>query len=85
MSKLPIGMKETVMLNPPSVHIPVLVGLMPLAMALASDVTVRYIDNRIHYLGGMAVIKAEQSGQKTAVETPHVCAEPSTGGLKACA
>lgn len=68
-SKLPIGLKESVRLNPPSVHLPVIVGLMPLAMALASDVTVRYCDNRIHYLGGMAVIKAEQSGQKTAVET----------------
>jgi hypothetical protein len=67
--QLPIGLKESVKLNPPSVQLPVLVGLMPLAMALASDVTVRYCDNRIHYLGGMAVIKAEQSGNKTAVET----------------
>lgn len=67
--QLPIGLKESVKLNPPSVQLPVLVGLMPLAMALASDVTVRYCDNRIHHLGGMSVIKAEQSGQKTAVET----------------
>ena len=67
--QLPVGLKESVKLNPPSVHMPVLVGLMPLAMALASDVTVRYCDNRIHHLGGMSVIKAEQSGQKTAVET----------------
>ena len=67
--QLPIGLKESVKLNPPSVHLPVIVGLMPLAMALASDVTVRYCDNRIHHLGGMSVIKAEQSGQKTAVET----------------
>ena len=67
--QLPVGLKESVKLNPPSVQLPVLVGLMPLAMALASDVTVRYCDNRIHHLGGMSVIKAEQSGQKTAVET----------------
>lgn len=66
---MPIGLKESLKGNPQSVHMPVIVGLMPLAMALASDVTVRYCDKRIHHLGGMAVIKAEQSGNKTAVET----------------
>lgn len=66
---MPIGLKESLKGNPQSVHMPVIVGLMPLAMALASDVTVRYCDKRIHHLGGMAIIKAEQSGNKTAVET----------------
>ena len=66
--QLPIGLKESVKGNPDFLVMPTLVGVMPLAMALASDVTVRYIDKRIHHLGSMAIIKTEQANHKAVIE-----------------
>lgn len=66
--QLPIGLKESVKGNPDFLVMPILVGIMPLTMALASDVTVRYIDNRIHHLGSMAIIKTEQANHKAVIE-----------------
>ena len=66
--QLPIGLKESLKGNPPAIHLPLIVGMMPALMALASDVSVRYCDGRIHYLGGMAIIKAQQANNKSAVK-----------------
>lgn len=66
--KLPIGLRESLKGMPENMYVPLLVGLMPALMALASDVEVRYCDGRIHYLGGMAIIKAEQANNKSAVK-----------------
>lgn len=66
--QLPLGLKESVKGNPDFLVMPTLVGVMPLAMALASDVTVRYIDKRIHHLGSMAIIKTEQANHKAVIE-----------------
>lgn len=66
--QLPIGIKESMRGNPPALHLPLIVGMMPALMALASDVSFRYCDGRIHYLGGMAIIKAPQANNKSAVK-----------------
>ena len=65
---LPIGLKESLKGNPENIHLPLIVGVMPVLMALASDVEVRYIDGRRQYLGGMAIIKADQANNKSAIE-----------------
>jgi hypothetical protein len=46
---------------------PHLTGLMPALMALADGVTYRYCDGKIHHLGGMAIIRAEQSSHKKTI------------------
>lgn len=66
--QLPVGIKESLKGNPPQIHLPLVVGMMPALMALASDVNVKYCDGRIHYLGGMAIIKAPQANNKSAVK-----------------
>ena len=66
--QLPLGLRESLKGNPPIMHMPLLVGIMPCLMALASDVEVRYIDGRRHHLGGMSIIKAEQASNKSAIE-----------------
>ena len=68
LNSLPIGLKESLKGNPPSLYLPLIVGEMPLLMAMASDVSVKYCDGRIQYLGGMAIIKAEQASNKSAIE-----------------
>ena len=65
---LPVGLKESMKGNPESIHLPLIVGLMPVLMAFASDVEVKYIDGRRQYLGGMAIIKADQANNKSAIE-----------------
>jgi len=66
--QLPIGLKESITGNPDFLSMPSIVGIMPLCMAMASDVTVRYIDKRIHNLGGMAIINTEQANHKGLIE-----------------
>ena len=66
--QLPIGLKESLKGNPPSMHLPLIVGMMPALMALASDVSFKLCDGRISYLGGMAIIKARQASNKSAVK-----------------
>ena len=66
--QLPIGLKESITGNPDFLSMPSIIGIMPLCMALASDVTVRYIDKRIHSLGGMSIINTEQANHKGLIE-----------------
>ena len=53
---------------PDTYIMPILVGAMPALMALADGVTYRYCDGKIHHLGGMAVIKSEQSSNKSVIK-----------------
>lgn len=65
---MPIGLRESMKGNPECMHMPLVVGLMPCLMAMASDVEVRYIDGRRHHLGGMSIIQADQASNKSAIE-----------------
>ena len=67
-SKLPIGLRESVKNRPANMHMPLIVGQMPALMALADGVSVRYCDGRIQQLGGMSIIIGEQASNKSAVE-----------------
>ena len=53
---------------PDSFIMPHLTGLMPALMALADGVTYRYCDGKIHHLGCMAIIMAEQSSNKSTIK-----------------
>lgn len=52
---------------PDTFIMPHLTGLMPALMSLADGVTVRYCDGKIHHLASMAIIMAEQSGNKSTI------------------
>ena len=65
--KLPIGLRESLQGKPEKVKMPILAGIMPLAMAYASDVRVRYCDGKIHRLNGMSIIVGNQASGKSAV------------------
>ena len=67
-SQLPIGLREILRKRPENLHLPLLVGQMPVMMALADRVTVRYCDGKMMQLGGMAIIIGEQASNKSAVE-----------------
>ena len=53
---LPIGLKESLVGVPVSMHMPTLVGIMPICGAYADGVEVEYCDGNIHSLGLMAII-----------------------------
>ena len=67
-NKLPIGLREILKSRPQNLHLPLLIGQMPALMALADGVTVRYCDNKMMQLGGMAIIVGEQASNKSAIE-----------------
>ena len=67
-NKLPIGLREILKSRPQNLHLPLLIGQMPALMALADGVTVRYCDNKMMQLGGMAIIVGEQASNKAAIE-----------------
>ena len=64
---LPIALQASLRPYPDSFIMPHLTGLMPALMALADGVTVRYCDGKIQHLGGMAIITAEQSSNKSTI------------------
>ena len=65
---LPIGLRESLVGVPPSMHMPVLVGVMPICGAYADGVEVEYCDGNIHRLGLMAIIRGEQASNKSVVK-----------------
>ena len=67
-SKLPIGLKESLKPYPEKMWPALIVGQMPALMALADGVTYRYCDGKTSYLGGMAIILGEQASNKSCIE-----------------
>ena len=62
---LPIGLKESLVGVPVSMHMPVLCSLMPLAAAYADQVEVRYCDGEMQKLGMMSIVYGEQASGKS--------------------
>jgi hypothetical protein len=67
-NKLPIGLKESLVGVPVSMHMPVLCGIMPICAAYADQVTVEYCDGNTHRLGLMSIIRGEQASNKSVVK-----------------
>ena len=65
---LPIGLKESLVGVPVSMHMPVLCGVMPIAAAYADQVEVEYCDGNTHHLGLMSIIRGEQASNKSVVK-----------------
>ena len=65
---LPIGLKESLVGVPVSMHMPLLCGIMPMAAAYADQVEVEYCDGNIHRLGLMSIIRGEQASNKSVVK-----------------
>ena len=65
---LPIGLKESLVGVPVSMHMPVLCGIMPICGAYADGVEVEYCDGNTHHLGLMAIIHGEQASNKSVVK-----------------
>jgi hypothetical protein len=65
---LPIGLKESLVGVPVSMHMPLLCGIMPMAAAYADQVEVEYCDGNIHHLGLMSIIRGEQASNKSVVK-----------------
>ncbi len=65
---LPIGLKESLVGVPVSMHMPVLCGIMPIAATYADQVTVEYCDGNTQRLGLMSIIRGEQASNKSVVK-----------------
>ena len=65
---LPIGLKESLVGVPVSMHMPVVCGIMPICATYADQVTVEYCDGNIHRLGLMSIIRGEQASNKSVVK-----------------
>ena len=65
---LPIGLRESLVGVPVSMHMPVLCGLMPIAAAYADQVEVEYCDGNTHHLGLMTIVRGEQASNKSVVK-----------------
>ena len=68
LNKLPIGLKESLVGVPPSMHMPVLCGVLPIAAAYADQVEVEYCDGNRQHLGLMSIIRGEQASNKSVVK-----------------
>ena len=67
--KLPIGLKESLVGIPESMHMPVLCAVLPIAATYADGVEVEYCDGQIHRLGLMSIIRGEQASNKSICKT----------------
>ena len=65
---LPIGLKESLVGVPVSMHMPVLCGVLPIAAAYADQVEVEYCDGNRQHLGLMSIIRGEQASNKSVVK-----------------
>ena len=65
---LPIGLKESLVGVPVSMHMPVLCGVMPICGAYADQVEVEYCDGNLQHLGLMSIIRGEQASNKSVVK-----------------
>ena len=64
-SKLPIGLKESLVGVPQNMHLPVLCSVLPIAGAYADQVEVEYCDGNTQHLGIMSIILGEQASGKS--------------------
>ena len=62
---LPIGLKESLVGVPVSMHMPVLCSLMPIAAAYADQVEVKYCDGERQKLGLMSIVYGAQASGKS--------------------
>ena len=67
--KLPIGLKESLVGVPESMHMPVLCAVLPIAAAYADQVEVEYCNGQRHRLGLMSIIRGEQASNKSICKT----------------
>ncbi len=67
--RLPIGLKESLVGVPESMHMPVLCAVLPIAAAYADQVEVEYCDGQRHKLGLMSIIRGEQASNKSICKT----------------
>ena len=67
-NQLPMGLKESLKPYPQNMWPALIVGQMPVMMALADGVSYRYCNGKIDYLAGMAIIMGEQASNKSAIE-----------------
>jgi len=64
-NKLPIGLRESLVGVPASMHMPVLCSVLPIAAAYADQVEVEYCDGNRQRLGLMSIIRGEQASGKS--------------------
>ena len=62
---LPMGLKESLVGVPVSMHMPVLCSVLPIAAAYADQVEVEYCDGNRQKLGLMSIIRGEQASVKS--------------------
>jgi len=62
---LPLGLKESLIGVPQSMHMPVLCSVLPIAAAYADQVEVEYCDGMRQRLGLMSIIRGEQASGKS--------------------
>ena len=62
---LPLGLKESLVGVPPSMHMPVLCAVMPIAAAYADGIEVEYCDGNRMRLGLMSIIRGDQASGKS--------------------
>ena len=65
---LPIGLRESLIGVPQSMHMPVLCGVLPIAAAYADQVQIQYCDGNLQHLGLMSIIRGEQASNKSVVK-----------------
>ena len=65
---LPVGLKESLVGVPVSMHMPVLCGVLPIAAAYADQVEVEYCDGNLQHLGLMSIIRGDQASNKSVVK-----------------
>ena len=65
---LPIGLRESLVGVPVTMHMPVLCGIMPICAAYADQVEVEYCDGNTHHLGLMTIVRGEQASNKSVVK-----------------
>ena len=65
---LPMGLKESLVGVPVSMHMPVLCGVLPIAAAYADQVQIQYCDGNLQHLGLMSIIRGEQASNKSVVK-----------------
>ena len=62
---LPMGLRESLVGVPPSMQMPVLCSVLPIAAAYADQVEVEYCDGQRQRLGLMSIIRGEQASGKS--------------------
>ena len=66
--KLPLGLNESLSGVPDKVKVPILCGIMPLAMTYATNVSYQYCDGKQQRLNMMCVVYGKQASGKSAVK-----------------